>query len=554
MSGGVHSVDSQSAPPDEAAIDRLDAHLAQFNGFVATARRAFDRGRVDAAAGIAQIAALYAWRNPVGLFASHDLERLVGEIGARLHEPPRRRPHLASPEIVLHVATQAYPTGGSTQAIAAWVARDTARRHRICLTAQGSHEKPAKLCDAVATTSDVALLGTRPGGLLARAQALRIAASHADFVVMHNHPSDVVPALAFAATKSPPPIVFVDHCDHVFWLGTSVARVLMSMRDSGRALALSRRGIEPHRCAVVPRPLRPVGREVARDEAKRRLGLPLDKVLLVTAADGSKFRPAGAPGFLDVLLPVLEDRADLILRAAGPSPSGPWEAAAAATNGRVQALGLLPDVSLLQQAADIYIDSFPFSSLTSLLEAGMYATPVVTYRGHPDECDVLGADTRGLDAHMLRPRTPRELHRDVVELVINAEGRRERGARTRDAIVQTHAEENWRAAADELYARALELNTPPAARRAERCTGQLDVLVDLIMQRTGLGSGMTGAVRGGLWGLPLRERAQAARWLARRGEAPRGQELLSDWVRTPIVKLRRRRLVAVSRPSGRARA
>lgn len=549
---GAHSTSDHSAGlvgtlADEVAIARLDAHLAQFDEFLAAARRALDRGRLDAAAGLAQIAALYAWRNPVGLFASDDLEQFVRDIGARLHKPPRRRSHLASPEIVLHVATQAYPTGGSTQAIAAWIRRDAGRRHRVCLTAQGSHEIPAKLLDAVASRSDVSLLGMRLGGLLARAQALCAAASQADVVVMHNHPSDVVPALAFAAAEDPPPIVFVDHCDHVFWLGTCVARVLMSMRDSGRALALSRRGVEAQRCAVVPRPLRPVGREVGREEAKRRLGLPLDKVLLVTAADGSKFLSAGAPGLLDVLLPVLEGRSDLILRAAGPDPTGPWEAAAAATDGRVRALGLLPDVSLLQQAADIYIDSFPFSSLTSLLEAGMYATPVVTYRGHTEECDVLGADTRGLEPHMLSPRTPEELHRAMVELVIDAEGRRERGGRTRDAILETHAEESWRSAVDQLYARAAESNTTPAPGRADRRTGQLDVLVDLIMQRTGLGGGARAAVAGGLWGLPVRERVQAARWLARTNEASRGHDLLSDWLRAPVVRLSRRTRAAVAR-------
>jgi hypothetical protein len=184
----------------------------------------------------------------------------------------------------------------------------------------------------------------------------------------------------------------------------------------------------------------------------------------------------------------------------------------------------------------------------------MYATPVVTYRGHPEECDVLGADTRGLDTHMLRPRTPEELRRDVAELVIDAEGRRERGGRTRDAILETHAEENWRPAANALYARAAELNTAPATGGTERRTGHLDMLVDLIMQRTGLGSGMPGAVRGGLWGLPPRERVQAARWLAREHEAPRSHDLLSDWLRVPIVSLRRGPLAAAARRVARVRS
>lgn len=552
MSGALETVPARAqpapnAPPGPDAVARLDAHLAEFEALVDTARRALRRGRPDAAAGFAQIAALHAWRNPAGLFASDGLEQLVAQIGAQIPEPPPRRHDGGSPAVVLHVATQAYTTGGSTQAIAAWVARDVERRHRVCLTAQGSHPIPAKLARAVGGRGKVNLLGTRPGGLIARARALRMAASTADVVVMSNHPCDVVPVLAFGAAGDPPPLIFVDHCDHVFWLGKSIARVLMSMRDSGRSLAISRRGIEPQRCLVVPRALRPVGREIGREEAKLRLGLPRDKVVIVTAADGSKFRPAGGPGLLDLLLPVVRGHADVVVRAAGPSPTGEWKTAEAATGGRVRALGLLPDVSLLQQAADIYVDSFPFSSLTSLLEAGMYATPVVTYRGHPPECDVLGADTRGLDEQMLRPGSPDELRDALVELAAHPRLRRERGERTRDAILSTHAERRWCAAVDELYGLAAERNSAPAPGPAVRSTGRLDVLVDLVMQRTRLGHGPAGALRGGLWGLPVRERAQVARWLAARQQAPRGHDLLSDWLRAPLVGLSRRARSAVRR-------
>ena len=303
-------------PIDPGDPRRLDAHFREYLALVDTAQRRMENERLEAAAAWAQIAGHYAWMNHTGLFASRPLERVLGRLAARLPQPGRTRPRTARPREVLHVVTQCYGTGGSTQQVACWIEHDASRHHRVCVTRQRGAPPPDKIVAPLTSPSDLIRLDTERGGLMERSARLRALALDADVVMLHVHPYDVVPVIAFAGADGVPPVVYIDHADHVFWLGISIANVVMHMRDSGRLLAMARRGLDPARSAVVPRPLRPGGRTVQRDDAKRRLGIDPSAVLLVTAADGTKYRPVGSPSFVELVLPVLERHPDALLHAA----------------------------------------------------------------------------------------------------------------------------------------------------------------------------------------------------------------------------------------------
>jgi hypothetical protein len=533
-----------------AAPDALAHHLHGFRTLTERARQREARGRWDAAAAWAQIAAHHAWMNHTGLFASPELEETLARLGSRLPDDSRSRRRPADPHEVLHVVTQCYGTGGSTQAIASWIQQDRGRHHRVCITRQRGKPPPEKISGTLTAPSDLIRLDTGTGGLMSRAARLRALARESDLVVLHLHPYDVVPQIALSAGSGLPPVVYVDHCDHVFWVGVGISSLVMHMRDSGRVHAAARRGLDPARSAVVARPLRPLGRQLTRAEAKRRLGIAPDTVVLATAADPTKYRPVGDTGFLDVVLPALDEHPDAILLAAGPSIQEPmWQAAARRTDGRVRPLGMLPDARLLQEAADVYLDSFPFSSLTSLLEAGSLGVPAITYRGHPPDCAVLGADTRGVDDHMIAASDPAEYRSALRDLILDSAGREELGRCTARAILDTHSGPGWLKAAHELYARAAEAGAPSRPVAVDAKTDRVDVLVDLVMNQTGFADGVPGAIREHLSFLPPRERAAAWIWLTRAGTRPPHGNLMPEWALARLWRYRQtsRRLTRAAR-------
>lgn len=532
-----------TALADEAARTLLRRNYSDFERLRDRALADLRSGHPSRAAAWVQTAANHAWLNPGGQFASAELEGMLPLLGTTVPSE-RRAARTAASGRVLHVVTQAYQTGGSTQFVASWADQDVARGHHVCLTRQGPVPLPPKLLSRSGSQLTLSRVDGIPG-LLRRAAAVRSLAMTSDLVLVHAHPYDVVPGLAFGGMDGLPPVVYVNHADHVFWLGTQVTSLLLNMRRSGADLAVGRRGVDASRSAILARPLRPRGRTISRSEAKRELGLDPAQVVVVTAADGSKYRPVTGPSLLDLVLPTVAAHSEVVLLAAGPKPEGEWARAHERTAGRVRALGLLDDPFLVQQAADVYLDSFPFSSLTSLLEVGSLGTPVVSYAGHPDGCGVFGADTPEVEDHMHRPGTPEDLAA-VLDLLVSDPGLRESsGSDVAASIASSHTGAGWKRSLDRLVGDAASSTPPTTTRPVDRREDAVDLLVLAVMRETAWSRGAEQSVRSHLSTFPAASRLRLGAHLARSGTPVGVRDLLPDHLRPATARLRaaaRRRL------------
>ncbi len=191
---------------------------------------------------------------------------------------------------------------------------------------------------------------------------------------------------------------------------------------------------------------------------------------------------------------------------------------------------MIPDVRQLQSAADIYLDSYPFSSLTSLLEAGSVGVPAITYRGHPEDCGVLGADTRGVDEHMLCPTNAEEFDAVLSRGITEPGWRLALGDQLQQAIRDTHTGGGWRQSVAQMYRLAAQTGRPKALSSAPRQTSELDLRVDAVMMRTGYSQGHTGALRDHLALLPVAQRARVAVRLVRRGTRLKVRHVVPEWL------------------------
>jgi hypothetical protein len=444
----------------------LEQRFATFQGLISTVENMSNHGKIHEAAAYAQIAATYAMNRHPGLFVSPRLERALANIGhhlkVRCSTARTASRNIEQLNHVLHVFTLTSGIGGHTRMVWRWLAQDPGRRHSVVITRQGARKIPRQLEDAVERTGgQVHALDRGVGDLLTWAASLRRLAMTADLVVLHTNPNDVIPTIALSDKANLPSVVFLNHADHVFWLGASVSDVVANQRMSGLVLSENRRGIEPEKNGLLPIVVDWAQRRLTHDEAKRSLGLPEDSVVLLSVARPHKYAQVDATrtrsrslAFPDVFIPVLKKYPQALLLVVGPDHDSRWENAYRETNGRIRALGVRKETDPYYQAADIYLDSFPVTSITSLLEAGSLGIPLVSCFPYSSEAGVLGSDTPGIDRHLIRVTSADEYEERLSQLIEDADYRRRIGSALQDDIKSVHSGEGWRSAMDGIYRQA----------------------------------------------------------------------------------------------------
>lgn len=440
---------------------QFSVSYARFGDLLTLAEEYFVQGDLSAAVSLAQVAVRYISPGK-GLFASPRLERLLLAIGKQiptdsLHSAFNHSNHSRN---VLHVLTYAKPIGGDSRFAWRWIQRDDSSCHSVAITAQSEVSQlypdiPTDLREAVmASGGFVRTIGAPSSTPLEKARELRRLCQDMNVVVLHLYPDDIIPILALAAGCDAARVLFVHHADHRFWIGASVAHSIVHLRRQSDQFLRHRRGLDPEQGSLLPIPLANPFSQITRPEAKRVLGYKPDGVLLLTIASPFKYSAPGQIGYLDLVTPVLEKLPQAVLVVVGPEPQGHWKSASIRTNGRIIALGRRWDTDLLYAAADIYLDSVPFSSITSLLEAGSHGAAVLGLKPISPELELLGPGAPGLEEAMELAKDVTSYRLMLTRLVRDDVFRRRSGLCIQERILSLHTGSGWAHALQDVYAKA----------------------------------------------------------------------------------------------------
>lgn len=431
----------------------------EFQSLRGEAERCLQAGDLNSAAAYVEAAVTLARKRHCGFYRSEPLEHILIEIARRTlaAQAEAARPARTKIGRVLHVATALNEVGGLTRMMRRWIAADEGRHHSLAMLRHPG-APPLSVSQAVeARGGHIHMIGATRGGPVEWASALRKLSLDFDLVVLHVSNEDPTPGIAFADERNRPPVVLVNHADHAFWVGLCVCDLIASSRVSGERLVVERRGIPAERHVILPIQIDPPMRKHSRAEARQKLGIPAGGPLLVSVARGVKYRTMGGVSFADMHVEALLAHPDAQLLVVGPGEPADWQEAIAATGGRIMGRPETPDPSLAFEAADIYLDSYPFVSITSMLEAGGLGAPCMTLFPYPSDANVMSTDMPGLAPTIGFATSMAEYNRILADWLADLQALRRRGDETEANVKRLHTAPNWLESLEALYARALAI-------------------------------------------------------------------------------------------------
>lgn len=321
----------------------------------------------------------FAVKNGTGYYASEIIENACLKIASTIKCDCEENPE---PKSFLHVMTTAYSVGGHSRVVGRWInLSPSEQKHSIVVINQGDELLPQWLVDVCEKKSGE-LLNINEKDELERAKKLRAIAMKYEYVILHVHMDDITPILAFGVHEFKRPVILFNHADHLFWVGISIADVVVDYRSVCNFTKERRLASNVYCLGIPPETNDGISGVWDKNIIRNELGIPLSSFVILTTGAAYKYAPIGKYDFPEILQKVVGKKGkDIVCYAIGPSEKWTnWKCAKEKT-GKIFPVGIVSDKKMYEKylmAADLYVDSFPMSGGTSIRDAVSHNLPVLS--------------------------------------------------------------------------------------------------------------------------------------------------------------------------------
>ena len=344
---------------------------------------------------------------------------------------------------VLHYSTAVYQVGGHSRVIERWIENSPDDEvHSFAFSTTSIF--PDRLVDAVKNKGGEIIDLSDKKNVVEKALELRRIASSYEKVVLHVFGNDYIPLIAFGTENFKRPVFLFNQIDHLFWVGVSIADCVVDYRKYGDEILKKYRGGKVNR--IIPLPVDfELKHKYTREEAREMLNLPLDKKIVFSSGYGYKFMPQDGYNFGDFMEKFYQKRKDVLFVLVGPN------ADMLGIKGKIPQesylfLESMPNDEYLKYlaAADIVIDSMPFSGGLTVVDAIIAKKPVLSLKTKFSQNDFI------IESSAYK-ETMEELVESAVELYDDKEKAKDLWQAQFNALKERHGVEVWRKQIKELY-------------------------------------------------------------------------------------------------------
>ena len=398
---------------------------------------------IDCKLNLAKAASTYAVYNNTGYFTSSILETFFTDYAETLKTDIKNIKYKENS--FLHVLTEGYNTGGHTRVVERWIKNATSNQIHSVVEIKSIGKILTTLQENIKEKNGEYIQFDNNLSMSEKSLKLRELGMHYEYIILHSHMDDPIPTIAFGTEEFTRPVLLYNHASHLFWLGKSVADLVLDIEKDDEVTKI-KRGISNTYFLGVPTNDINLSDSVDKNEIRKKINLPTDKKIIVTSGHEIKFRTIGNDNYIDTLKKIIDN--DTFLYAIGISKENKdWIKANKETGNHIVPIEFIDfNNGFLDylKCADLYLDSYPLCGGTAVIDAISSGTPALSLKSVYPQFDYLTST----DAYC---KTKEELIKKAKQILNNKEFGEQILNELKISLIQNQSTEAWNKKLESLY-------------------------------------------------------------------------------------------------------
>ncbi len=421
----------------------LYSNKKYFESCIKIAQKLFQEKLYEDCINYIEKTASFGWFNFSGYYKSEKLEVLLSKIQQEILTPNLHKPKKGTSDKILHICSEVYTSGGHSKLLYNWIKNDKSNKHSVLSTRLAIEDLKEISLFYLPDIKDIDHFSVKSESKIKSAQLLnQLPLNDFDAIVLHIHPDETITNLVLSQPCIATPVYFVNHADHVFWLGTSIADMVLQIRESNISIDVDRRGIAKQRHFFLPIPVETVSQQIPTQAPKS------DYLQILSTGTSYKYNPNREYNFLKEAYKIVEENKDVIFNIVGIDQDSNY--GKEFKHDRIILHGIVSSSVLAQieKNTDIYIEGFPMASFTALLQTALQKIPFVLHY-NPIPLFKLFEDDK--KHNIIYPSNLEEWHNEVKNLIREEKYRTETREKQYDYILNNFSIDVWKSRITDLY-------------------------------------------------------------------------------------------------------
>ena len=348
------------------------------------------------------------------------------------------------PNSFLHVMTTGYSSGGHTRVVERCIENAPQTQSHSVVILNNSGFDTLVLENNIKEKNGQLIIFNGEDSINKKALDLRKLALNYEYIVLHTHMHDIIPTLAFGVEEFKRPVILYNHATHLFWIGKSIADVVIDIINGDNVTKIRRNIPDSYFMGIPSKEI--VFKNKDKVAARIKLGIPLDKKIIVTSGKSIKFSILDDEDNYARVIEKIINKNTYCYMIGLDKNDKKWSKYIRKSKGHIiqkDSVGFYEGYLDYLAAADLYIDSYPIAGGTAMMDAISQNTPSISLKSTFSQLNYLTETRAYLD-------TPEEFIKTAKKILNDESFGAEITAELQNSLVKYQSKQAWNQRMDNL--------------------------------------------------------------------------------------------------------